>query len=279
MGKLIQFSTGASHYDGEWHWQAAGMGYVIVTDNGHLICIDGGTDHNDAENFVKLLEETAGGKPTVDLWILTHPHDDHFSVLYNIAADEALKARVTVKKFLCTVPDELPWQSKGGTANAAEDMRRVFAIAPGLNAEFVRALKDDVFTVDGTKVTVYHTYLNADELEDPNELSMVFSVQGRKKKAMFTGDSYRSGLQTVLRAYDPSVLKSDIIQIAHHALNGGDRAFYEAVDADIALVPISRSGDRAMKSPEENCSADNDWAIANASTVLKAFTGTASVDF
>ena len=128
-------------------------------------------------------------------------------------------------------------------------------------------------------MTVYHTYLNADELEDPNELSMVFSVQGRKKKAMFTGDSYRSGLQTVLRAYDPSVLKSDIIQIAHHALNGGDRAFYEAVDADIALVPISRSGDRAMKSPEENCSADNDWAIANASTVLKAFTGTASVDF
>ncbi len=279
MGKLIQFCTGASRFNGEWHWQAAGMGYVIVTENKHLICIDGGTDREDAMAFIELLEETAGKKPVVDLWILTHPHDDHFTALYEISNHEELRSRLTVKKFLCTVPDELPWQSKGGTADAKEDMRRVFSIAPGLGAEFVRVQRGDVFDADGTLIKFYHTYTDAETLEDPNELSMVFSVQGKHKKAMFTGDSYASGLAAALKNTASADLRSDVIQIAHHALNGGNRAFYEAVGASIALVPISASGNRAMKAPEETCSADNDWAIAHAETVLKAFTGTVSIDF
>lgn len=279
MGKLIQFCTSASRFNGEWHWQAAGMGYVIVTENKHLICIDGGTNREDAEAFIELLEETVGKMPVVDLWILTHPHDDHFSALYEIANNEELRSRLTVKKFLCTVPDELPWQSKGGTADAKEDMRRVFFIAPGLGAEFVRVNRGDVFDVDGTIVECYHTYVDAETLEDPNELSMVFSVQGAHKKAMFTGDSYPTGLETAMKNTAPDKFKSDVIQVAHHALNGGNRAFYELVNASIALVPISESGNRAMKSPDENCSADNDWAIEHADTVLKAFTGTAAIEF
>ena len=46
MAKLIQYSTRASQYSGafdsEVGWAAAGMGYLIVTDGGRLIMIDGG---------------------------------------------------------------------------------------------------------------------------------------------------------------------------------------------------------------------------------------------
>jgi len=46
MAKLIQYSTKDSLYDGPFGegvgWSAAGMGYILQTDNGRLIVVDGG---------------------------------------------------------------------------------------------------------------------------------------------------------------------------------------------------------------------------------------------
>ena len=46
MEKLIQYRTNASLYDGAFDsvvgWSAAGMGYILVTENKRLIVIDGG---------------------------------------------------------------------------------------------------------------------------------------------------------------------------------------------------------------------------------------------
>ena len=58
MGKLIQYRTIASLYDGQFDstvgWSAAGMGDIIVSDGGKLIVIDGGFE-NDAEDLLELL--------------------------------------------------------------------------------------------------------------------------------------------------------------------------------------------------------------------------------
>ena len=93
MEKLIQYCTKESLYNGAFDstvgWHAAGMGYILVTEGGRLIVIDGGCP-NDAEDFLALLEKTAGGKPVVDLWIITHAHSDHFGVLNTIANSEAM---------------------------------------------------------------------------------------------------------------------------------------------------------------------------------------------
>lgn len=46
MARLIQLCTSASLYDGafdnEVGWSAAGVGYIILTDDGRSIVIDGG---------------------------------------------------------------------------------------------------------------------------------------------------------------------------------------------------------------------------------------------
>ena len=77
MDKLIQYSTKASRYDGEFGgdagWPAAGMGYVFVTEENRLIVVDGGHGE-DAEALLHLLRELKGEEtPTVDLWIVTPP--------------------------------------------------------------------------------------------------------------------------------------------------------------------------------------------------------------
>ena len=104
MEKLIQYATRESFYDGPFNgkvgWHAAGMGYILVTENGKLIVIDGGSP-NDTEDFLALLEKNAGGeKPVVALWVITHPHSDHHGVLDRIAKTPEYLARVEIKEIL-----------------------------------------------------------------------------------------------------------------------------------------------------------------------------------
>ena len=55
------------------------MSFVITTQDGRVIVIDGGYD-NDAPKLMEALQKITGEKkPHVDAWFLTHAHDDHIS--------------------------------------------------------------------------------------------------------------------------------------------------------------------------------------------------------
>ena len=136
MEKLIQYCTKESLYngafDGQVGWHAAGMGYLLVTENGKLIVIDGGCP-NDAEDLLALLEQNASGKPVVDLWIITHAHSDHFGALKTIANTQALRERLEVREFLWRFPEEFV-EANGNTPHAAmnrmmEDICAAFGAA------------------------------------------------------------------------------------------------------------------------------------------------------
>ena len=88
MEKLIQYMTRASLYDGPFDskvgWSAAGMGYIALTENGKIIVIDGGYG-DDAEDIIELLKSNCSeDTPHIDLWIITHPHFDHYGALKEI---------------------------------------------------------------------------------------------------------------------------------------------------------------------------------------------------
>ena len=278
MGRLIQFCTEESLYNGPFEWQAAGMGYIIVTDNGKLICIDGGGTRKDGEGMISLLEKNTVGKPAVDLWILTHPHNDHFEALWNIAIDEDLRERIDVRCLAYSIPESMPWVSKGGTADSASDLAKVNSLASLLKAKVCRLYKNMDLHIDNVTFHCLHTYENLSVITDPNEYSSVFMLKGSQKSAMFTGDAYESCLQTIIADPECPDLKCDILQVAHHALNGGSTEFYKQVNAKTVLVPTSESGNRAMMNAGEY-HKHNAFAIAQAQTIIKAFTGTASIEF
>ena len=53
------------------------MGYTIIARTGEVIVIDGGTVGDTGE--LKRVIKKAGGH--VALWLLTHPHDDHYGAM------------------------------------------------------------------------------------------------------------------------------------------------------------------------------------------------------
>ena len=268
MARLIQYMTRASAFDGEWKWQAAGMCYILQLDSGRTIVIDGG-HAADAEDLVSYLEEACGGRPSVALWILTHPHGDHIGALGRIVTDSELLGRIDISAVCFDAPKEFTF---GNGRNIAGELSLLTKISE-CGARVITPSSGDRIDLDGAETEFLFTYRDAETLSDPNELSLVFTVKAGKSKIMFTGDAYRASLDMLEEKYGDS-LSCDICQLAHHALNGGSISFYSAVGAKTTLVPISRSGYEAMKESQyDKINAPARHAIGISETAVYAFLG------
>ena len=278
MARLTQYCTKASLYDGAFGgavgWPAAGMGYVIHTEDSAIV-IDGG-HAEDAEPLLKLIGDTP-----VRLWIITHPHYDHYGALHAIASNESLRERVKVDTLCYYFPAELLTADGYHICDGAQGHMEEIADALGANThkpsylEKLRVGETEVcFIYVPDDCTIFKGQQNA------NVCSLIFTVTGKTKKALFTGDAFRRSLQLCAWRFGKE-LKCDILQLPHHGLcDTGLLDFYKAADARTVLIPISRAADRAMHSGEyrESDTAANLWAESNAEKVYKAFEGTACID-
>jgi len=275
MEKLIQYATKASFYNGEFGgstgWIAAGMGYLIVTAEGKLIVIDGGNTE-DAEGFWELIVKYSP-RGEVDLWLLTHPHVDHYGALSGIMENKELSSRIKVKNLVSLFGTEADMPS-----DDTEAARRVMAldaldgIIDRLGYSPTVPFEGDTYTVDSAVLEIIAL---PKDLSRANASSMIFSVSTRDKKVLFTGDCTSDRLEDALERHGDK-LKSDILQIPHHGLcDTGHIPFYEAVAAETILVPICRSGEAAMKSGIYGDATEPQlYAEKLAKSIYRSFDGT-----
>jgi glyoxylase-like metal-dependent hydrolase (beta-lactamase superfamily II) len=286
MGKFIQYCTGASLYDGTFDssgWPAAGMGYIIVTESGRLIVVDGGFG-SDAEALLALMEEQSGGKkPEAALWIITHPHMDHYGAIQAIGRNPALADRVRIGKIVYRFPME--FADKAGNPGMLEQPERDLAeICAATGAEAHCPERDELLDVDGMIVRFLYVPDDCSILNtaggNANCCSLIFTVQGKEKTALITGDAYARSMQITAWRY-AGQLKCDIMQMPHHALcDAYCQDFLRFADPKTLLMPISRAGYRAMHSDMYAYStggAVNLAAEAKAEQVYKAFEGTVTL--
>ncbi len=265
---MLQIRTKASEFDGEFKWQAAGMSYMICLSDNTFIMIDGGHDE-DAEPLISKMKMFSGESlPCVRLWIITHPHDDHYRALFRIATDDLLRSSVDIKSLCYGIPKD--GKLKGSGLSVENELKEIEQIRDELGCAVLSPHTGDVVDFGNLKIRFLSTYNDFDALNDPNELSLVFKVIGPKKSVMFTGDAYSCVTQRVCFDFW-NELKSDICQVAHHGLNGGSADFYAKVDAKTILIPISKSGDVYMN--EQNRFWPRFFAEKNADTVVKAYLG------
>ena len=152
-------------------------------------------------------------------------------------------------------------------------------IADVTGASIHTPCEGECFETDGMKFTMLFTPEDCSGLHNPNELSLIFTVDVGEKRILITGDAYRGTLQRTLD-HHREALACDILQLPHHGLcDTGLVEFYRAAGAKTVLVPISVAGDRTMASDMYGDSpAANRFAQVQADTVIKAFEGTEIID-
>ena len=275
MAKLIGYCTKDSLYDGAFDntvgWKAAGMGLIIKTSDDKLIVIDGG-NKADAEPFFELLQKYSDTeRVTVDLWIITHPHGDHYFCLRDLCGKEEVTGKLKIKNLMYHLPE---WLDETMPVRCKECREQLQNMAAVLGANIVYPVANEKIIVGSAEIEPLYVFDGKEKVDNGNGLSIIFTVTDGKR-IMITGDAFKASLRRMAEEYGDD-LKSDILQLPHHALcDTGVLEFYECVDAQTVIFPTCIAGYRAMVENEEYAAHNvaNKYAENNAHIVYRSFEG------
>ena len=204
------------------------LSYVIITREDNVIIVDGGRALD-----MPLLKQYVDGRH-ISAWIFTHAHDDHVSGI--IAELEKNGARdFDVEKFYYNFPDySLINIDPSAVPNYEYFCRELNNTLPSFNR--VRHLIEDrthivkqgeSITVDEVRIDFLYTYHDGLYANLMNDSSLVFKVHGPEKTVLFLGDLGADGGDFLFRE-SRHLLKSDIVQMAHHGhMNVGMEIYAE----------------------------------------------------
>ena len=211
-----------------------GMSYIICLRDGSFALIDGGhAVAADADLIWKTLQEKTGGeKPHIRMWILTHAHSDHSGAFALLS--EKYGSRVTLDALLCSDVVEFT-HVNNEKQRTGDDYLSYYDGALLLTPQ-----TGNMITAGGITFEFLYTYTDHYPQIPSclNDSSIVFRVTAGKS-LLILGDLQTGGADFLSGMYG-SLLKSDVVQFAHHGYrNGASETVYSLVDAKIGLWPSS----------------------------------------
>ena len=207
--------------------------FVITTEDGKLIAIDGGF-REDTDYFLEFLRELTGeAVPHIDAWLFSHAHSDHMSAFFEIM--ENRRDCVTVGVIHYNIPSP-QFFLRGGDKNAAQTADTFYKDMPLYADKIAIVTEGDVYQIGDAKFEILYTPDPAFLRDVGNNTTTVYKMTLGGKVALFLGDCGIEAGNKMLQKYKGTdMLKADICQMAHHGQNGATREFYEAVMPEVCF--------------------------------------------
>jgi len=206
------------------------MSYIITTPDGKIMVLDGGTySEGDGLYLYNKLKEC--GKK-VDLWIISHAHDDHYGAL-GWMLNNILDFDIQISRLYFSFPPT-EWHNRLDPSEI--DFIRWFY--EGLEKHSMKSLPliaGEALVCGQLKIDVLtngHDYQNYNSV---NDTTSVLRVHFPKNDVLFLGDLGKEKGYDVINTIPHELLRCDIVQMAHHGQNGADKAFYQVVKPKICL--------------------------------------------
>lgn len=204
------------------------MGYIMKTSTGKVIVIDGGLNE-DEPNLVKHIQEL-GNK--VDVWFITHPHEDHASAIIKVIEE----TDIPIEKIYYTM-NEIEWYKEYEPKRAEEAERFYNALqnerVKGKNEEVTL---NQIINIDFIKCEILGVKNPEITNNGFNNSSMVIKMNLPKSSILFLGDTGEESGDKLLNTQKDK-LKSDIVQVAHHGQSGAKESLYKEINPRICLWP------------------------------------------
>ncbi len=246
IGEQIYADT-VFHQVGTQNSADGGMTYVIRMRDGRFVIVDGGYSA-DAEVMLRTMTDLhphvgEGERFKVAAWIITHSHDDHINLLKCLRDNEDFSSRLDIKRIYANLPSDETLVGRDDAVIpdniAAKKIMESLEIG---GCELVRPYAGMSFLCGELELEFFYTQAEwcACGFKTVNDASLVFKIKHMGgKSAMILGDIMESGESVVLSMYAPEVLRSEIVQIAHHALFGPTVEIYRVIEPKICFWPIT----------------------------------------
>ena len=223
---------------------APGMSYVLQTAAGGFLLVDGGPLDRERADVDQLWEYLLQNKPAhcekphILAWFITHSHHDHIHL-----AIEFLKTygdRIVLDTVAYNFPPFASITIKHEDAARMGAFAEEFqALAAALGANTLLLHTGQRFWLEDAMVEVLYTPDDFAPAAYPwgNHTSCAFRFTLGGKTFLVLGDCEKGLCQFMADVYGET-MKSDILQLSHHGVNGACLELYQAVDPDVCFWPI-----------------------------------------
>ena len=192
----------------------------------------------DFDEFLRIAREVTGTpeneKIRIACWFITHCHADHYSSFRTYLYENPVL--FTLERVMYNLYDG------DGTDVGSDNFNKYHP-----DALYHKPHTGETIQLGNLKMEVLYAqedWYDASTMlpasEEVNDSGTVIKIHFDDKSFLVLGDLDKYGADTLLKYYPSEVLKSDIVQIAHHGYNQ-IRNLYEAADAKIGLVPQAYS--------------------------------------
>ncbi len=209
------------------------MSFVIVTEKGNAIVIDGGRPDD-----MPLLKRYVGGRH-ISAWILTHAHEDHISGFIseckrNILADFDVEMIYYNFPPMDIINDHDVRDYEYFRSELLETLPSFLEILPDIKERTHIAVQGEVIHIDEVEIEFIFSYHEGLTSNLMNDSSLVFKLKTPRKSVLFLGDiGPEAG--DVLYFESKDKLKSDMVQMAHHGGFCCGMEVYAAIDPEVCL--------------------------------------------
>ncbi len=234
-----------------------GMLYILKLADNSVMIIDGGgyqqMDNAEADKLMAFLREITGqstGKIKVAAWYISHSHVDHIAGLALFIKKHS--ASLDFDRIMFNFPSmnsEQPVVKSGGQSAYTKLIKYFSDYIKDDGVKYIKLHTGQQISLADITVDVIYTHEDAvnpyggwGELEnDFNNSSSVIKITFDQKSFMVLGDINIPAADIILANNSDSVLKSDIVQMAHHVINNVSD-LYHKIKAPVVLVPQSKAG-------------------------------------
>lgn len=208
--------------------------FVVYTRDKSLLVFDGGNE-GDAEFLVDFLYTL---KSEVDHWFISHLHSDHIGALSVVLRENLIH----IKNLYHDMPSVADCENNEGASVWYKELNEYAKSDYNIVDNFIRMKKDEVIAIDdNVKIEVLNEMMQYSNNWGNNTnvcLRMdTFDGDTKGESVLFTGDSGIEVGEWLLENNLNGIKDCAIVTAAHHGQNGTSKEFYEAVNADMWLVP------------------------------------------
>lgn len=200
---------------------------LVRTADNHFILIDGGPDDTIISQLDRVIPMW---HRKLDLVILTHAHADHATGLL------AVLDQYSVNQF---------WYS--GADYDSATYRALLAKVTARQVPIRLASQGDAATVGQTNLRVLFPLVENPTAKDPNEASIISTVQYKNFSALFLGDATTSNTNTI----DQLLSDVDVLKVPHHGSRTASSVeFISRTQPEIGVIMVGANNPFGHPHPE-----------------------------